>query len=363
MKLEPLDLEVWLGSPRKYDLGSGGITRLKLKDIVDALDPDLVITCGKIEGSDQIRERVASLFRNVEKNQVLITNATSEANFLALYRLLEKEDEVVTLLPSYMQCAGLARSLGVKVKNCALQEEENYGLNLEDMKRLVTKKTKVIYIVNPNNPTGSIVFESEMKAICEIAEDSDSWVLCDGAMRGLEIDGNPSPSSVEIYPKGIATGSLSKMGLPGLRIGWMIADERLVEDCAAYKDYTTQGHSGIGEYLATIALEKKNVQRYLERARSMIREHSEILSQWISNNHHFSWVPPKAGHTAFVKYDLDLDSAEFCRRLLQEESVLIGPGDFFGSPEHLRVRYSCEKQELIEGLKRLGEFLARLSKR
>jgi len=363
LKLEPFYLERWLLNPCKYDLASGGITKLKLGDLITEIDFNMVMSYGITNGSNLIRQEIAELFSSIDENGVLVTSGTAEANLLALYRLLERGDELVVLLPAYMQFIGLAKSMGAKAKACYLQEDVNYKLDLEDLKELVTKKTKVIGFVNPNNPIGSILSDSEVRAICEVAEDVGAWVICDGALRGLEIEGNPSLTPVEMYEKGICTGSLSKIGLTGLRIGWLVADEGLVEECWAYKDYTTLCHSGIGEYLATIALRRENMARFFKRAKEIIRTHSAILGGWISENSPvISWFPSKAGHTSFVRFDLDIDSEELCKRLLKEEGVLLGPGAYFGSEKHLRVRYSCEKEALVEGLKRFSAFLKRLQK-
>lgn len=359
MNLEPFKLERWLSvNPCKYDLASAGITKLKLKDLIDEIDFDMMLSYGLTKGSENLRQKIAATFFHVNTDEVLVTNGTAEANLLILYRLLERGDELVVQMPTYMQSVGFAKSLRIKIKAYYLQENMDYKPDLETMKAIVSKKTKVIFITNPNNPTGSIVSDSELRTICDIAEDVGAYVICDGALRGLEVEGEPSPSPIEVYEKGIATGSLSKIGLSGLRIGWLIADEDLIEDCWAYKDYTTLCHSGIGEYLATIALQKENLSRYFERAKNIIRDHLTILSDWMGEHSQImSWVPPKAGHTAFLRYSLDIDSAELCRRLLKEKKVLICPGDFFGVPKHLRLRYSCDKETLVEGLNLFDTFM------
>jgi aspartate/methionine/tyrosine aminotransferase len=358
MRLEPFHLERWLLNPCKYDLASAGIVKLRLKDIITEIDFDMVMRYGVTRGSDLIRQRIAELFSRVDKDNILITSGTAEANLLALYRLLEKGDEVLTILPTYMQMIGIAKSFGAKVRNCYLRENEGYTLDIEEFKEEITNKTKIICLVNPNNPIGTIIPSTQMRAICEIAEDITAWVLCDGALRGLEIDGNLAPTPVEIYEKGIATGSLSKIGLSGIRIGWLIADKKLVKECWTYKDYTTLSHSGIGEFLGAMALKRENISRFLRRAREIVRTHSAILCNWISENSRVvRGIPPKAGHTAFLKYNLDIDSRDLCLQLLKAKEVLVSPGTFFGSPRHLRVRYSCEREILIEGLGRLGEFL------
>jgi aspartate/methionine/tyrosine aminotransferase len=362
MKLEPFELERWLLQECEYDIASAGITKLKLREVVTELDFDMLLNYGITNGSKQIRKEIAALYAGVDEAQILVTSGTAEANLLAVYRLLEPADEVVAVLPAYMQNVGLAKSLGATVKVCFLEEEEGYRLDVSKLKAQVSKRTKLILLVNPNNPTGAVISVDEMRAVCDAAEGVGAWVLCDGALRGLEAEGEPAATPVEFYERGIATGSLSKIGLTGLRIGWLIGQERLIEDCWAYKDYTTLCHSGIGEVLATEALKPKNISRYFERGKAVIRAHRQILSKWIEEHEGLVyWVPPKGGHTAFPGYNLDVDSETLCRRLLKERGVLVSPGDYFGSAKHLRVRHSCDTQTLEEGLQRLGDFLTSLS--
>ena len=360
MNLERFELERWLQVPNELDIASAGITKLKLRDITDTLDPDMIMNYGITCGSDDIRQQIADLYTGVGIENVLVTNGTAEANLLTLFRLLEPGDECVVFLPSYMQCAGLARSLRALVRPCGFLESEGNRPDLETLKDLVNSKTKVVCCVNPNNPTGSIITPDEMKQICSIADAVGAWVLCDGALRGLELQDQPAPTPVESYERGIATGSLSKVGITGIRIGWMVANPKLIDKCWADKDYTTLSHSGIGEYLAGLALRPDNYRRYVKRGKDIIASQTAVLGDWIEENGDLvSWVPSRAGHTAFIGYTADMDAEELARRLLDEEGVLVAPGDYFGLARHLRIRYSGERDELVEALRRFAGYLKR----
>lgn len=363
MRLKSFQLERWLLKPCTYDLASAGITKLKLRDIAPGLDPEMVLNYGMTNGSERLRKQIAALYKGVNERNVLVTTGTAEANLLAVCRLLEPSDEVVAIVPTYMQCIGLAESLGAVVKRCWLDEERGYRLDLQELERLVTRETKLILCVNPNNPTGT-VYSEEMRWISGLAESVGAWILCDGALRLLEVDGEQAAAPLEWYAKGIGTGSLSKVGITGIRIGWLVGPEDFVEGCWADKDYTTLCHSGIGEYLASLALEPANFSRYLDRAKAIIREHRAILADWIASHRTLvSWVPPMAGHTAFVRYHLDEDSETLAGRLLTETGVLVSPGDHFESPNHLRIRYSCDRDTLVKGLEAFGGFLNKQPRR
>jgi len=200
-----------------------------------------------------------------------------------------------------------------------------------------------------------------MQSICDIAKGVNAWVLCDGALRGLEVDGSLASNPVDFYDKGIASGSISKIGLTGPRIGWLVADSKFIENCWVYKDYTTLSHSGIGEYLATIALKPENISRYRRRAKERIISHLAILSDWVTTNHPVvEWNQSIAEHTAFIKYNLNIDSITLAKDLLKETGVLIGPGAYFGLEKHFRLRYSNEENVFVEGFQRLGTFIKKL---
>ncbi len=145
--------------------------------------------------------------------------------------------------------------------------------------------------------------KTEVRAICEIAEDHGTYVIFDEVIRGLELDGDISHSPTEFYERGISTASVSKLGLPGLRIGWVLASEELVEECWRIKDYTTLSHSGLSEHVATLALQEKNVKRLRERALAVFNRNLMILKDWAKNSgQELSIVIPKAGGSVFPKY-------------------------------------------------------------
>ena len=362
MRFEPFALERWLLQSSAYDLASAGISRLRLDEVIGGIDPGSLLSYGLTNGSDAIRSGVATLYAGAVGREVLITTGTAEANFLALYALLEPGDEVVALNPTYMQHRGIAQSLGAEVRVIELREEEGWKLDMDELRRQITDRTRVVALVNPNNPVGSVISSDEMGAICDMAGRFGAWVLCDGALRGTETDGHLAASPVEFHERGIATGSLTKLGMPGIRVGWLVAEPGLVAKCWALKDYVTLSHSGLGEQIAIAALDPGKLDGFMARARQRVREHSAVVAEWIAEMEPLvSWTRPTAGHTAFPRYTLGMDSVRLCQRLLSEEDVLLTPGDYFHSPGHFRLRYSGDREALDGGLRRLESFLRKYS--
>jgi aspartate/methionine/tyrosine aminotransferase len=343
-------------------VGGGGVTKLRLRDVATEIDYEQPMSYGVMtKGSEEIRRAIASWFRQVEQDNVLVTTGTSEANLLGHLRILEPGDEYVAEKPSYQQTIGLAKSLGCRVKEFCLDEKEGWKLDLAQLNEIVTKRTRVIFVDNPNNPTGSILTEKEMKSICEIAKDVDAYVFCDNALRGSELDGRPAATPFEYYEKGVVTGSISKLGATDPRLGWLIGNKDLVDACWVLKDYTTLSHSRMGESLAMEVLRPERRSRIIERNLGISRANLIALSEWIERNSNvMSCVPPRGGFTAFPKYALPIDSVTFCNRFLEEKKVLLSPGEFFGVDRHFRINVGCESEIMREALRRLESFLERV---
>ena len=294
----------------------------------------------------------------MEPGQVLITSGTSEANLLVNLTLLEPGDGYVTEVPMYEQTVGVARALGCRIGEFHLREEEDWRPDLEGLKEAVSSDTSIVFLDNPQNPTGALLTAAELRAICEIAGDAGAWVHCDNALRGSELDGVPGLVPFPDWERSVVTGSVSKLGATSPRIGWVVGPEELLERCWVAKDYTTLGHSGLGEVLAGRILEMRG--KLVERNLGYSRASLESLGKWIGDNPHLSWVEPRAGFTGFLAYDYDIGSVDLCEKLLDEKGVLLSPGAFFGVEGHLRICTGVSVDVLENGLKRVDAFMGRL---
>ena len=266
-----------------------------------------------------------------------MTNGGSEANYTALWGLLEKGDRAAVMLPNYLQTWGLARAYAGTADAFHLEERQENGrmrwaLDVESLKRAVTRKTRLIVITNPNNPTGAVLTESEMDEVIRAARKVNAWLLADEIYRGAEVTGLLSPTFWGRYDKLLLTSGLSKaFGLPGLRIGWIVGPAKTIAKFCRYRDYTTLTPTYLSDRLARIVMDPVRREAILERTRSIIRDHLPRLESWIhSHDDIFTYIPPIAGAIAFFRYQLPLSSSALFDRLRTEQSVLITPGDQFG---------------------------------
>ncbi|HEY3247615.1 MAG TPA: aminotransferase class I/II-fold pyridoxal phosphate-dependent enzyme [bacterium] len=370
MKIERFEMERFQSAWEtevEYNLADSGVHPLTLAGLVDhswlvevlSHEP---IGYGYTNGSQELRNRIASLYHGAGAEHVLVTTGAAEANFLVTWALLEPGDEAVVMHPNYMQIPLLLKSWGATAHPWWLRESAQWAPDYEELERLVTPRTKAIFVCNPNNPTGAVLSVDGMNAICEAAARVDAWVVADEVYRGAELTGHPTPSFWDRARKVIVTGGLSKAyGLPGLRIGWIVAPHDLAEALWGYHDYTSIAPSMLSDHVARMALTPRTYQRIAMRSRGILTDGLETLAGWANGlGDTISWVPPKAGAIAFVRYHAPANSSALAERLRREHSVLVVPGDHFLMDGYLRVGFGGEKSTLQAGLDRLGQVLRTL---
>jgi aspartate/methionine/tyrosine aminotransferase len=296
-------------------------------------------------------------------DNVLVTVGAIEANYNTLRTVLEKGDEVVVQLPNYMQVWGVAQNHDYVVKTFSLIEDENWAPDLDMLENMVTDKTRLIAICNPNNPTGQIFREDEMDAIIGIADKAGAWILADEVYAGVEQKTDEqTPSFYGRYDKVLAVGSMSKAyGLPGLRTGWVVGPTDIIDQIWARHEYNTLSATMLSNKLAALALSEDVRPIIRQRARDYVRKGFPILEKWMAKqNGNLRCVPPEAAAIAFIKYDLDINSTDLVIKLIKEQSVMIVPGDHFGLDGFLRVSYGLPEDYLLGGLNAISKVLSKL---
>ena len=351
-----------------YNLTESGVHPVTLREMLD--DPAMIeelldteLNYVQSNGVLELREQIAALYPGATPDNVLVTVGCAEANFISLQTLLSPGDEIAVMLPNYMQIWGIAHNYGMQVKEFHLKEDLDWAPDLDELQQVVSKRTKLIAVCNPSNPTGRILTEAEMDAIVEAAERAGAWLLADEVYSGAErVTDTQTPSFWGRYDKVLAMGSLSKAyGLPGLRIGWVVAPVDTMDEIWARHEYTTIGTTMLANKLATIALSPQMRPRLIQRTRDYIRRGFPILEGWLEGHEGiFTLVPPQAAAIAFVRYHLDINSTELVQRLIHEKSVYVVPGDHFGLDHFLRISYGLPHDYLNAALDRIHELIVEL---
>jgi aspartate/methionine/tyrosine aminotransferase len=370
---QPFDMERMMSKWEnvvKYNLSESGVHPMKVRELVD--DPAVIdqllsteLGYAQSNGTIELRERIALLYPGATPDNVLVTVGCAEANFITLQTMLRPGDDLVVMLPNYMQIWGAAHNLGFRVKSFRLKEKRSWAPDLDDLNDVVCEKTELIALCNPNNPTGYILKEAEMDSIVATADRVGAWILADEVYSGAErLTDTQTTSFWGRYDKVLVHNSLSKAyGLPGLRIGWVVGPTDTVDEIWARHEYTTISATTLSNKLAAIALSPEVRLRLLKRTRDYIRRGFPILEGWLeSHGGTFSLVPSKAAAIAFARYQLDVNSTELVDRLTHEKSVLIVPGDHFGLDHYLRISFGLPPDYLRAGLDRIHELIVELQR-
>lgn len=369
MKLERFEMERMQSTYEnlvEFNLSESGVRPLTPRELVEdpggldgLLDQPLVYT--QSNGTIELRRSIASMYPGATIEHVEVTNGGSEANFITTFNLIEPGDEVVMLVPNYMQTWGLSRAFGGTIRPWPLIEDRAAGrwrADLDALNTLVTARTRMIVICNPNNPTGARLTAADLDAVARAADRHGAWILSDEVYRGAELDGRLTDSMWGRSDRVIITSGLSKAyGLPGLRIGWIVGPPSLIASLWSYHDYVTIAPGALSDRLARVALQPERRERLFERTRGILRRNLPLIEEWLRTAGGFHWISPEAGAIVYVRYDYQINSTQLVTRLREEQSVLVVPGDHFGMDGYLRLGFGEPPEYNRAGLDRLKALL------
>lgn len=367
MRVPQFEMERWQSiheSEVELNISESGVEPLTLEELIG--DPEaarrllrLKMIYPPTHGGEALRASIATFYPGATPENVLATNGTAEANYLVTWRLIEPGDELIFMQPNYMQVVGAARAFGAEVKPLWLREELKWQPDLDDLKRLVTPRTKLIAICNPDNPTAAVLSEAVLDAVCAAAARVGAWVLSDEVYRGAELDGRLAPTCWGRYERVLCTAGMSKsFGLPGLRLGWIVGEPKIIEALWSYKDYTSIAITALSDQVGAVAMEPKRREWIFERTRAILRRQYPILQEWAARNTGLlTHVPPAAGAIAWFGYRGAGTTAELSEALRVRKSVLLVPGEQFEMPGYLRIGYGYDPEQLRRALALVDELL------
>jgi aspartate/methionine/tyrosine aminotransferase len=347
-----------------YDMSESGVRPLTLRELTGMgfdleafLDQPLGYS--QSNGTIELRQRIAALYPGSTIEHIEVTNGTSEANYIIALSQIEPGDDVAMQVPNYMQMWGVARSLGAAVKTFRLRSEAGWEPDWDDFERAVTPKTRLLYLSNPNNPTGAVLSDTAMQRIANRCDQTGTWLLADEVYLGAEIDAARTRSFWGMSERVIVTSGLSKAyGIPGVRIGWIVGPTDPVAQCWSQHDYITIGPNKMSDRIARVAVESQNRERCYARTGEILRHNLPIAREWVRGfGGRLTWTEPVAGAIALMKYSSDTPSLALAERIRVRQNTLIVPGVHVGIEGHIRVWLGGAEPYLREGLRRIGAEL------
>lgn len=372
MKIDKFKVEEWFNlyeNKAVYDLADTCVESLSIDELLDIVGDrkqhiseifKRKLNYGDIHGSSRLKKAISTMFKSQTEDNITITHGAIGANQLVMLSMIEQGDKVISVIPTYQQHYSIPKSIGADVKLCFLKEENNWLPDLEELEKLVGNDTKIICMNNPNNPTGSVIPDEMLLKIVEIAKKSNAYILCDEVYRGLNHNGNPfSISIADIYEKGISTGSMSKVfSLAGLRLGWVCANQDVINEINHQREYNTISVGIIDDYFAALAIENKD--KIIKRNIEKILIGKKILVDWAKSEPLVHLIPPQGGTTAFVKYNKNIPSKDLCKKLQDETGVMILPGETLEVDGYLRIGYGNNFEQLKKALEIFSNWLRKI---
>lgn len=359
-------LETTAAEPPECFIGFSLARSPRLKDFIADLDPEMSLDWNGASflGLPALRQRVlaqAGLTATCVPDDVLITAGAAEANYLLFRQLLTAGDAVITDTPGWPQAGVMARAIGATLIEVPRDEATGWHLDPGAIAAAITPRTRMIFLTNPNNPTGRLIPEADLCALAALADRHGIWLVVDEVYAGLEWSGPRPPSIAGLTPFAVTTGSVSKaLGLQGLRTGWMICRTPLViRDAMILRENASEIMNTLGEHIAEVALRPDRLTAALTRARTEGQATLDRLDRFVIGEPRLSWHRPEAGLIGLARVDR-MDGEKLARGLLAPPwRTFLLPGSAYGMPQHVRLGVGGGPEtRLDEGLSRLGQFLS-----
>lgn len=341
---------------------SFGEIRKKANFSFDELD-ELRVIDGQTVGNPRIRNLIANRFGTGDPNQVMTTSGANEALHLVVRAILAPSDEVITLGPCYHCHDKIAESFGCNIKKWQISVGEDFELNIEDLKTLITDNTKALFLNFPHNPTGKTLSQAMLDEIVALVREKDIFLVWDAVFQQLTYDRPPLEDPVKTYPKTISLGTFSKAyGAPGLRFGWIIAPHAVLDACVRQKDYGNLFVAPLVEFVAEKML--LQLDSFSEPRLVQATNNRALVHAWSKNpNLNVVWRQPGGGVCGLLELCGVQNDVIFCEQALADYGVLLVPGSCFDMPGFARLGFGGNGAKLAEGLDRLGNCLTSMSRK
>ena len=360
-----MELEVWFDKYQyeiEYDIGESAVKTLSLRDMDIDLNR-LLLRYGHHRGRPDLRECIAKQYSGLSPDHIVVTTGASEANFVVVSALVKPGDHVIIELPNYPSLYEVPRSLGCDVSLLSLSFEKQFKPDLAQLEDMITPNTKLVSLTHPNNPTGSMISEADLKKVVELVESLGIYLLFDETYRHMAFGDSLLPPAASLSSQVISISSMSKCyGLPGIRTGWIASKDPFILDSAlAIREQVSIANNSLSEEIALFAL--NNMDGFLQRAKDRIDRNLAIVSDWMKDQEDFEWIYPEAGVVCFprVKQNVDMDHEKLYCLLAEKYKTFVVPGRCFEmANNHFRIGFGAEADEIKIGLANLNKALTEL---
>jgi aspartate/methionine/tyrosine aminotransferase len=324
---------------------------------------NVVLGYGDVKGLDGLRCAVAASYGdpNISHDNVLITVGASEAIVLALHSLIRPGDKALVCRPAYQSLYEMAAVAGANVIEYHYRGKEFAPDLAKVRKALAEKPAPTVLVLNsPHNPTGHVLGDRTLHELLNEAKEKGTRVIVDEVFLGISIGpSKPGTSAACLDSEAIAIGSLSKVyGLPGLRVGWLVGSQDVIQKCKELRYYTSLSPPSLVQQLGKIAISARSA--LLARTQSNVNRNYKFALGWLdAHRRFFEWVEPQGGLVMLIKLRKPARTLQFVRELAERHKVFLVPGkEGFGLPEgYLRLGLGGNPKKFRQGLDVTGAYL------
>jgi len=342
-----------------YNLAESSVTDLQFDELHVSLN-HLKLEYIAHRGHAGLRKLVATGANMLNENQVLLTNGAAGALFIINSSLLNAADHVIVVRPNYATNIEVPVTIGCAITYIDLVFEESWRVNIAAIEAAILPNTKLVSITTPHNPTGMLMTAPELTSLAALAEKKNIWLLADETYRDACFK-TPYPVMAAESPRVISVSSLSKAhGLPGLRIGWIIArDENLLELFLAAKEMIYISNSALDEEVAYQFYRQK--EKFAAAINEKAMQNFAVLCAWLQQETRLESVLPEGGVVCFPRFtnDIQIDTEKFYRLLMQKYKTMVGPGHWFAMPDtYMRIGFGWTDTATFQtGLKNISRAI------
>ena len=364
MQLKPFLLDIWLDRYEhdiEFNLASSEGPRWTLNDILNlATDDDRQrflhqqLVYGHPAGAPGLRAAIAEM-QGVDPDSVQVVTGASEALVVLMWLAAEPGANVILPQPCYAPFSALPESLRTEIRYYGIRRENNFQIDLDEIKKLADRNTKLILVNSPHNPTGATLTDADFDALHDFTSSRGIQLVNDEVFHPI-YHGPPTQSAARL-PHATVIHNFSKaFPLAGVRVGWMIEhDPKRRERYWTARTYFSISNNSAGEILAEIAM--RNRAAILGKTQQTATQNLRHLAAFISQRRDiFDWIPPRGGMTAFPWLRSAENSRPFCQAAAKL-GILLAPGDCFDSPPHFRLGFAAVTDKFPDALARLAEFV------
>jgi aspartate/methionine/tyrosine aminotransferase len=367
MRFSPFLLDDWLNHhqhsepPIEFDLASSTGPHWTLRELLalgeknaldELLDTHLFYT--RVQGSRPLCEAVAEM-EGVGPEDVQVTTGGAEALLLLFTQAAEPGANVLVPSPGFPSFYELPRGLGLEFRFYNVRRENQFRVDIDEIRSLSDARTKLLLVNTPHNPTGATLTDEEIAALHDFCVSREIQFVSDEVYHPI-YHGRATATAARLAHSTVVSDFSKALCLGGLRLGWIVdRDVARMEQYRVAHSYFTVSGTAIGERLGTLALEHR--EKIFSRARQVSSANLALFEKFMDEHSGtFGWIRPRGGLTAFPWLHSGEDSRTLCTEAARA-SVLLAPGDCFGMPSYFRVGFGAAGEKFPKALARLSDVV------